>query len=213
MPSLWGQRELARSGVEIVHPSKLGSRGADRYVLPHQVGIQSAAEEHFPCLLSAESNPERRCNGRSDWTRSPRPLTNPSTPPVRWDVPSPSLARALHQVISRNRVSAAEPTKRRHCSLPIVVAFGKPPVHAGPPGGGRWRSWNTLSASPTPVQGRSRHCGQGTWWSSLQVHESARCSRTNASTSSLLPLTANLPSGRTDARSRMSAYVGAETTT
>ena len=148
----------------------------------------------------------------SDWTRSP-PLTNPSTPPVRWDVPSPSLARALHQVISRNRVSAAEPTKRRHCSLPIVVAFGKPPVHAGPPDGGRWRSWNTLSASPTPVQERSRHCGQGTWWSSLQVYESARCSRTNASTSSLLPLTANLPSGRTDARSRMSAYVGAETTT
>ena len=48
----------------------------------------------------------------SDSTRSP-PLTNPSTPPVRWDVPSPSLARALHQVISRNRVSAAEPTKRR----------------------------------------------------------------------------------------------------
>src|SRR5439155_19888365 len=50
---------------------------------------------------------------RSDWTRSARPLTNPSTPPVRWDVPSPSLARALHQVISGNRVSAAEPTKRR----------------------------------------------------------------------------------------------------
>ena len=47
----------------------------------------------------------------------------------------------------------------------------------------------------------------------LQAYESARCSRTNASTSSLLPLTANLPSGRTDARSRMSAYVGAETTT
>jgi hypothetical protein len=51
------------------------------------------------------------------------------------------------------------------------------------------------------------------WAKRLQAYESARCSRTNASTSSLLPLTANLPSGRTVARSRMSAYVGAETTT
>src|ERR1700693_4807635 len=44
-------------------------------------------------------------------------------------------------------------------------------------------------------------------------HKSATRSRTNASISSDLPLTANLPSGRTVARSRMSAYVGAETTT
>src|SRR5438046_9249779 len=115
MPSLWGQRELARSGVEIVHASKLGSRGADRYVLPHQVGIQSAVEEHFLAPLGREQ-PGRRCNGRCDWTRSPRPLTNPSTLPVRWGGPSPSLARALHHLLSRNRVSAAEATKRR--SLP-----------------------------------------------------------------------------------------------
>src|SRR5439155_27034861 len=62
----------------------------------------------------------------------------------------------------------------------------------------------------------ARRTGMDRWFcrmQRLQAYESARCSRTNASTSSLLPLTANLPSGRTDARSRMSAYVGAETTT
>ncbi len=78
------------------------------------------------------------------------------------------------------------------------------------------RVWRGRQRIPAPPATAARRAGMDRWFyrmQRLQAYESARCSRTNASTSSLLPLTTNLPSGRTDARSRMSAYVGAETTT
>src|SRR5437899_5813971 len=102
------------------------------------------------------------------------PIIFSSTSAASGDIPKSS------QCCRANQTSV---TARYQSSLHSV----KPQVHAGPPGGGRWRSLDygvRLSNSCTRAALRP-----GDAVVVLQVYDSDRCSRTNASTSSLLPLT------------------------